>query len=68
MEKVTVFCIFPDIYDFFSLMALQLFFQNEICMSASRLIESSEHLFWVIMRFILEKPLSTTASEKGIIT
>ena len=26
MEKITVFCIFPDIYDFFNLMALQLFF------------------------------------------
>ena len=44
------------------------FFRNEIRLNASRLIESSEHLFLVIMRFILEKPLSTTAYEKGIIT
>ena len=44
------------------------FFQNEIRFNVSRLIESSEHLFLVIMKFILERPLSTTASEKGIIT
>ena len=68
MEKVTLVFLgfFPDIYDFFNLMACQIFFRNEIRMKVSRLIESSEHLFLVIMRFILEKPLSTTASEEGI--
>ena len=67
MEKIALFfCIFPDTYDFFNLMALQLFFQNKIQINASRLIESSEHFFLVIVRFILEKPLSATASEKVV--
>ena len=62
-------CFFSqDIYGFFNLMALRLFFQNKICINTSRFIELNEHLFLIIMRFILQKPLSTTALEKGRIT
>ena len=69
MEKITLFfCIFPGIYDFFNLMAVSHFFQSKICINTSRLIESRKQLFLGIIRFVLEKPFSRAASEKGMTT